>query len=677
MLLCVLALALVPLPKSGLAADDAALHYVVVHYGKTLLLLLVAVLAAHVALGLALGAFAAVVLGAWDRALGRSPSPRRRWLETFALSALVLSWAILAVFARYPQLFDSWLYESGGAARALEVWAARRLAPGAITASLALFLGALVLLPLATQGGRHAARALVRRRSVRLGASAALVSVVLPLVSTLRRPAPVLEDPSRPDILMLGVDSLRPDRLTTEVAPNLARLAAESVRFDEAHTTIPRTYSSLATLLTGRWPQLHGIRHMFPTRSEREHVGLALPQVLRERGYATAGLAGDNVGAFSEVDLGFDEHDREIGGGGITNEIVAALTRRHLALLPFTTTELAHDVLPALDSDWWNWDPERLADRTVRALESTSRRGPSFVCSFFLTSHLPYAAPNPYCTRFTREGYTGRFGFDAALVPDPESPEDLAQLRGLYDGAVAATDAAIGRILAWLQATGRSRRTIVVVFSDHGQNLGELDRGFGHGNHLRGENALRTVLLVRDPVHAFPPHAVPGVVRDVDVAPTLAALAGTTLPGASGVDLGEMLRGRAQDLALDAPSESEIRFAAPRDDEVPIAPFPKFLDVEGDAPVVRADLRETVLYAKERALRSGPWKLHYKPTTKGAQWRLYSVAEDPDEAHDLAAERADVFAALREKLVSWARVDGTVLEDGYLKPRPGFAPRAP
>jgi arylsulfatase A-like enzyme len=675
LVLFLFALAFVPQPPSEIAGDRSAFEYLLRVYGSTLAAITLGVAAAHALAGLALGALASLVLGAWDAALGRGDvSRRRRWLETLALVALVEGALLLRVLARYPQLFDTWLYEAGGSRRTLALGIVRHVDLGSLEIGLCFAAGALVLGPLAFARGRARARELVRRR--RLESVVALSLVANPffaLALTAEGPRPASVDPARPDILMIGVDSLRPDRLAPGIAPNMARFAGASVRFAGAHTSLPRTYSSLTDLMTGRWPQHHGIRHMFPSREERERAGPALGHALRARGYTTAGVTHDDVGAFAELDLGFDEHDRELSGG-LRNELAASLTRRHLALLPFTSTETAHRLFPVLDSDWWNWDPERLADRTLETLARARSRGPAFVCAFFLTTHLPYAAPAPWCRRFTDPAYAGDFGFDAfdeTRQSVPRSEADAVQLRALYDGAVAATDAAVGKILEELDRTERGRRTIVVLFSDHGQNLGELDRGFGHGNHLRGERSLETVLAVRVP--GLAPRVVPGIVRDVDVAPTLAALAGTRLEGADGVDLAPLLRGEKTDLGLDAPSESELRFASPEVDEIELAQGRVgFLWAEGDFVVVRPELRERVLYAKERALRSGSWKLHYKPTTKGPRWRLYDLASDPDETRDVSGEHPELFRQLQSRLVAWATQDGSVFEDEQLKPRKGF-----
>ena len=77
----------------------------------------------------------------------------------------------------------------------------------------------------------------------------------------------------RPNMLVLAVDSLRADRVFAPDAarrfPTLAALARAGVRFREAHVTVPRTFPSFVTLLTGRYPHHHGIRHMFPSAAQR------------------------------------------------------------------------------------------------------------------------------------------------------------------------------------------------------------------------------------------------------------------------------------------------------------------------------------------------------------------------------------------------------------------------
>ena len=90
-----------------------------------------------------------------------------------------------------------------------------------------------------------------------------------------------------PNVLVLAVDSLRADRLSAyghaRKTPSFDRLAAEGAVFERALVSMPRTFPSWTTLLTGQWPHHHGIRHMFPTQGERDRIPTPLPKALAAR----------------------------------------------------------------------------------------------------------------------------------------------------------------------------------------------------------------------------------------------------------------------------------------------------------------------------------------------------------------------------------------------------------
>src|SRR5262249_17170971 len=114
----------------------------------------------------------------------------------------------------------------------------------------------------------------------------------------------VAED-ERMNVLVLAADSLRADRLDPRVAPTLAALASRGTRFDRAYVSLPRTFPSWVTLLTGRHPHHHGIWSVFPRWEERAKDFDALPEHLAGAGWRTevvSDFAGD---IFTRVDLGF------------------------------------------------------------------------------------------------------------------------------------------------------------------------------------------------------------------------------------------------------------------------------------------------------------------------------------------------------------------------------------
>src|SRR5207244_7717763 len=129
-------------------------------------------------------------------------------------------------------------------------------------------------------------------------------------------------------------------------------------------------------------------------------------------------------------------------------------------------------------------------------------------------------------------------------------PADVRHIQDLYDGAVKSVDDQVARVLARLDDLGLAKNTYVIVLADHGEHLHDAGWGMGHGEHLRGDQALRIPLLVRGP--GIPAgKRVGATARDVDLAPTLYARLGER-PAApvDGVDLTPLLDGRKDDPGL-------------------------------------------------------------------------------------------------------------------------------
>src|SRR5438552_18610734 len=121
-------------------------------------------------------------------------------------------------------------------------------------------------------------------------AFAALLAIAAPYVATYWRatwdPEPaaarVRKQPrSTPNILLIGSDTLRADRLfgagyKRELTPNLARLAKRATRFTDCYVPCARTAPSLVTMLSGTWPHRHGVRATFVTP---EQTRLPVPRL--------------------------------------------------------------------------------------------------------------------------------------------------------------------------------------------------------------------------------------------------------------------------------------------------------------------------------------------------------------------------------------------------------------
>ena len=298
-------------------------------------------------------------------------------------------------------------------------------------------------------------------------------------------------------VLLVSVDTLRADRLGSygyqaASTPILDALAARGLRFEQAVTVAPLTLPAHTSLLSGTFPTFHGVRDNGSFYVNDTITTLA--EVFQARGYRTGGF----VGAFVldhrwGIAQGFDHY--------------------------FDAFDLSsYDMAAGLDAA--QRPGSEVVDRALSWLVEDGDR-PFFAFVHLYDPHSPYAAPEPFRSRFP------------------------ATMQGAYDAEIAATDAQIGRLVDALQASGRLDDTIVVVVADHGESLGE------HGEQQHGffvyDAAVRIPLIVAGP--GVPARAVPEQVRIVDVMPTVLELVGAEVPpDVQGVSLLPLGRGEELDL---------------------------------------------------------------------------------------------------------------------------------
>lgn len=305
--------------------------------------------------------------------------------------------------------------------------------------------------------------------------------------------------PEQPNVLLISIDTLRGDRLGAygyprPVSPAIDQFAADGVVFEQAIAQAPWTAPSHASFLTSLYPsQLRLGTFLEPGRIHGDAVTLA--EALRERGFATAALV---AGGFVRKDLGFDQG--------------------------FDTFEEGVRTMRATVDKALGWLDGRAGERAP----------------FFLFLHTydvhKYYPPDDERARFVRP-YSGPLKIERALAAaiqrndnhewrEALGPADMQLIGDLYDASVAAVDAEIGRLLQALRERGLFDSTVIAITSDHGEEFLEHGRT-GHGFNLYDEN-LRVPLILRHPRLA--PARVAAQVRLLDLAPTLAELAGVPRP---------------------------------------------------------------------------------------------------------------------------------------------------
>ena len=324
-------------------------------------------------------------------------------------------------------------------------------------------------------------------------------------------------------------------------------------------------------MLTGLWPTAHGV-----IEDDRSLAPDApwMPERLQAAGWRTAAFVSTvYVSAAYGFARGFDRYEDY----GITER-----------------DNLKHPV--RLD---------RIVDDAVTHVKSVGADAPVFLFVHTYDVHYPYRCPAPYETRFDRAGtpQSTQYRTYQHYQKRPLSDEQLAHQIAQYDECIAYVDAQLARLHAAFEDSGRTAWWVVTA--DHGEELGE--RGsWGHAHTLNRE-ALHVPLVVSGP--ALAPAVRSERVGTIDVAATLAGIAGIGAVAGGGVDL----RGA-----------------------VPERPF----------------VGETARFDSARlSWEDGDRKLDLDLAHRDT--RLYDTQADPDEKLDRAAAEPERVAALQRALLGF------------------------
>ncbi|MEQ8849173.1 sulfatase [Botrimarina sp.] len=353
---------------------------------------------------------------------------------------------------------------------------------------------------------------------------------------------------NRLNVLFIAIDDLRPELgcygADHVVSPNLDRLAVEGVRFNNAYCQFPVCGPSRASLLSG----LYATSSRFLDNNvlvQREAAGCrTLPGAFKKAGYHTVSngkifhAADDTVGSswseppFNLVTSPRDNnhatpHDPE------SKQYVGGLKQRG----PFFESPDVPD---------GTYIDGQVCEKTIDDLKRLAGgEAPFFLACGFVRPHLPFYAPQRYwdlypasridiaqnrsapvnAPRELRSGSEIRTYHDRGVEYNSDEFHRVAR-RGYY-ACVSYVDALVGRLMDTLDDLGIRDRTVVVLWGDHGWQLGEHDFW---GKHTLLRNSLRSPLIVSAPGYT-PDAEVDGIVELIDLYPTLCELTGVPAPG--------------------------------------------------------------------------------------------------------------------------------------------------
>lgn len=409
--------------------------------------------------------------------------------------------------------------------------------------------------------------------------------------------------------------------------PHIDRLAAEGMRFTDAHAPGAWCVPSRYGLLTGRYPVRKG--KFSPNAGPVIDADrLTLPGMLREAGYATAMVGKWHLGfEGGPATGGEDKHggpldrgfDRFFGIHASLDIPPYYYIRDRAPVAPPTGRIAASNTAGWTDIQGAFWREGAIAPGFVHAevLPRFGREAEAFLDECAGTDHpffLYVALASPHTPWLPVVGSRGRSGAD------------------LYGDFVAETDDQLGRILAALDRNGQREDTLIVFTSDNGPVWYPADvERLGHASSgpLRGmksdswEGGHRMPFVVRWPGVVPPATTALATICFTDLLATLADITG-----------GELAEGTSED--------SHSLLPVLRD------------------PLARTSRRHIVLKANGAVVREGRWKLithlgsggfskprRVEPEADGPRGQLYDLDADPGETTNLWSQRPDLVARLR------------------------------
>lgn len=436
------------------------------------------------------------------------------------------------------------------------------------------------------------------------------------------------EKDRKPNVILIFIDDMGWADLssfgnTDAQTPNIDRLAAEGISFEQFYVNSPICSPSRVAISTGTYPQRWNITSYLSYREDNEERGMAnwldpsapmLARSLHQAGYATGHFGKWHMGGQRDVtnaphitEYGFDESLTNFEGMGAK-------------LLPLTKDENGEvgriwEEAEILGEPYtWMQRSEittGFIDAAITFIDKANKEEKPFYVNIW-----PDDVHSPFWPPYEEYGLAKEGG-----------------KRGLYLAVLEATDEQFGKLFQYIQSDEELRDNTLIVFcSDNGPELGAGRAGAlkGYKTHLY-EGGIRSSLIVWGP--GFMDEEVKGsrnqksVFSAIDIMPSLLAFTGAEAPEPARSDGESMLKTMLGESELSR--TSPIFYSRPPDRK-------NFYGFEN---------------LPDLAVREGEWKLLCD--YDGGRPELYNIVDDPGETHNLADAYREKTETLTQKLTSW------------------------
>lgn len=311
----------------------------------------------------------------------------------------------------------------------------------------------------------------------------------------------------RPNVIIIAIDTLRSDHLgcygyQRDVSPNIDKLAAEGVLFEQCYSVASWTLPAFMSIFTGLMPAIHECT--YSGSSPLSDAIPTLPKQFKKQGYYCSAIVSNPLlnGKYG-FKRGFDVYDDYSIFLDAEMGLFAADTNKERGIVNEIVTG------------------ETVTQQAISQLICAKKTGnPFFLFVLYFDPHDSYLPPVPFNKKYDYDyqgnidgrGVTGRRN-------KPPQGRDLQHLIALYDGEIAYTDFVIGKLLQKIDEICDPDNTLTILVSDHGEAFAE------HGKLLHANNTYREELCVpmiwRWPGVISEGHRVKTPVSNLDIPKTL------------------------------------------------------------------------------------------------------------------------------------------------------------
>lgn len=428
-----------------------------------------------------------------------------------------------------------------------------------------------------------------------------------------------------PNIVLVMMDATRVDRLSCygyerPTTPNIDRIASEGVVYEQAFAPEVWTLPVAASVFTGLMPQEHCVTFQHPRLPSR-HPTLA--GLLAQQGYTTLGISSNAwTGSATGLDRGFSDfwEPYRLLSGATWFRVTNWINRFYIKYIFHRYDKGARRI-------------NRFAKRWLRRREISQVDRPFFMFVHYLEPHSPYRPPQPFDALYLEDRNLvakakriNHHALDFFAGRITLNEQDFEVLNRLYDAEIAYTDAQFGQLYKTLEETGLLERTAVILFADHGENIGH--HGLLDHHFCLYDSLIHVPLIIRYPPQFPRGQRVEELVQIQDIFRTLSELAGLA---------DHRMPRLTRSLRIEEVRENPRGYVIAQTSEANLS------NVEKRKPVMDISCYDRRLWA----VRTSRYK--YVEGSDGST-ELYDLQVDPNEHRNIAHERPNDASKLQRIL---------------------------